>query len=77
MNASGVHRSVYNGQFNSVMLDKVTDNVCQWSSLKCKQLLLYLDLREREWISLEFIEMYTIKGQLVLHLGLGDSYGCH
>ena len=21
--------------------------------------------------------MYTIKGQLVLYLGLGDSYGCH
>ena len=28
-------------------------------------------------MSLEDIEMYTIKGQLVLYLGLGDSYGCH
>ena len=31
----------------------------------------------REWMPVEFIEMYTIKGQLVLYLGLGDRYACH
>ena len=55
----------------------MTDNGCQWSSLKCIQLLLYLGPRDREWMPVEFIEMYTIKEQLVLYLGLGDSYACH
>ena len=38
------------------------------------QLLLCLGLGDREWVPVEFIEMYTIKGQRVVYLGLGDSY---
>ena len=33
---------------------------------------MYLRLGDREWMTVDFIEMYTIKGQLVQYLRLGD-----